>query len=780
LGESELLESADSFRINESTCTWTARAMSALRSRLRVNIRMPDPENRVASGEIFLFNHFARFETFIPQHLILERTGAYCRSIASREFFNDSRLSKYLLALGAVPNNYPRLLPFLAAEILRGRKVVVFPEGGMVKDRRVVDPSGGFKVYSKSSKQQRRHHVGAAVLGLGLDAFKTGLLQLAAQEEIDELERWAKTIELDLPDLLAAAARPTQIVPSNITFYPLRLDDNLVKRTAEFFYRNLRKNLSEELLIEGNILLKDTDMDIRLGEPVRPRRQWNLLERKFLAFLLRRTHSLDSLFQKRSETQRFDHRLLGWRLASRVAPLRDDCAREMYARTTVNLAHVAARVTLALVQAGTTQIDRKRFHRMLYLAARGVRQIENVHLHDSLSDPGVYAALAEDRDKGLAAFLSTASGAGLIALRGDNYEFSPKLIEKHAFDSIRMENPVAVQSNEVAPLVPVVEAIDRAVSDFDVLTPADWARAAFEDAQAQFAWDKQLFTHSRYRAINARETASEPADPYLLVPQEGKRKPLGVVLVHGFLASPAELRQFGERLHRAGYPVFGVRLNGHGTSPWDLRDRSWENWMEPVRQGVKIMGGLADRVCLVGFSSGGALSLILAAEAPDNLAGVVSVSTPLKFRNKNLFFVPLIHGANTITQWVPSLEGVMPFRENQSEHPHINYRNISIRGLFELRRMVDALERRLPSVLCPVTLVQGDSETVVEPRSVDLIARRLGTTKKVVHVVPSARHGILNEDIAGTQDLVHEAIDLLRDAPAQTPEKKRPRRDAAE
>ena len=48
---------------------------------------------------------------------------------------------------------------------------------------------------------------------------------------------------------------------------------------------------------------------------------------------------------------------------------------------------------------------------------------------------------------------------------------------------------------------------------------------------------------------------------------------------HGLLASPAELRSFGEALRDEGFPVIGVRLAGHGTSPWDLRDRSWQDWI---------------------------------------------------------------------------------------------------------------------------------------------------------------------------------------------------------
>ena len=43
----------------------------------------------------------------------------------------------------------------MAAGILRGRKVVVFPEGGMIKDKRVVDDSGEYRFFSPSARAYR-------------------------------------------------------------------------------------------------------------------------------------------------------------------------------------------------------------------------------------------------------------------------------------------------------------------------------------------------------------------------------------------------------------------------------------------------------------------------------------------------------------------------------------------------------------------------------------------------------------------------------------------------
>ena len=206
-----------------------------------------------------------------------------------------------------------------------------------------------------------------------------------------------------------------------------------------------------------------------------------------------------------------------------------------------------------------------------------------------------------------------------------------------------------------------------------------------------------------------------------------------------------------------------MRLKGHGTSPWDLRDRSWKDWLASVERGHEIMSAFVNRVCLVGFSTGGSLALCLAAEQPPGLAGVCAVAVPLKFQDRNMMFVPLVHGANSLVRWMSSFEGV-PFRENRSEHPDINYRHIPIRGLYELRQLVNAMEKKLADVVCPVTVIQGDDDPVVVPESAHLVYDAVGSMDKELIVVESDRHGILCDDIDGTQQHVIDFLERVRHA----------------
>jgi hypothetical protein len=45
----------------------------------------------------------------------------------------------------------------------------------------------------------------------------------------------------------------------------------------------------------------------------------------------------------------------------------------------------------------------------------------------------------------------------------------------------------------------------------------------------------------------------------------------GVLLLHGLSDSPYSLRALGERLHKSGAWVLGLRIPGHGTAPIDVK-----------------------------------------------------------------------------------------------------------------------------------------------------------------------------------------------------------------
>jgi alpha-beta hydrolase superfamily lysophospholipase len=98
----------------------------------------------------------------------------------------------------------------------------------------------------------------------------------------------------------------------------------------------------------------------------------------------------------------------------------------------------------------------------------------------------------------------------------------------------------------------------------------------------------------------------------------------GVLLLHGMTDSPYSLRKIGERLHRAGAHVIGLRIPGHGTAPAGLTEVRWQDMAAAVRIAARHLEASVGDVplTLVGYSNGGALAVQYTLEAleDDSLA----------------------------------------------------------------------------------------------------------------------------------------------------------------
>jgi len=739
----------------------SVKLFNAVKNMLSVRLDLhADPQ--FLEGDIFLFNHFSRFETFIPQFLIYEQTGAYSCAIASGEFFKeDNVLSRYLKHAGVFPHDHDRLFPLLAGQILRGRKIIIFPEGGMVKDRRVIDKHGHYSIYSRLTGNRRKLHTGPAVLGQGVETFKAAIRHAHSQNDVALLRQWKDALQVDSVDrLIAVANKPTLMVPANITFYPIRSSENLLFKSVELFSNSLSLRQSEELLIEGNIMLKNTDMDIRMGTPVDPCCVWDWRTRYLMNKVVPEINTIDDVFTLNSRPKNWRQRLLGKYFIKNAQCSRDRYMESIYANVTINLSHLAATLIMHYVGQGQTLIEKDKFYSILYIAIKHLQNNTVIHLHRSLLNPDDYSDLFKATNKRFEQFMCAAKEVDLIKEDENCYHFLPKLCVESDFDSIRLENPIAVYNNEAAPLLTVRGALIDAISECCNADTTKLAAWHFEDECRTLAWEKQAYSKSMFADISQEEAAVADPTPFFIQPEHANG--FGVLLVHGLLASPAELRAYGAYLVKQGYTVLGIRLKGHGTSPYALRDQRWEDWYGCVQRGFNILKVHCPRIFVVGFSTGGSLALKMAAEHYPEMIGVIAVSVPLKFVNPAFMLVPLLHGTNKLVRWVSAFEGVKPFIESESEHPAVNYRNVPVRALYELRLLMAQLDELLPQISMPALILYGDEDPVVSPKGAPIIMAKLGSKHKKVHAIKSQRHGILMENIDGTWQVIDDFLNELR------------------
>lgn len=754
----------DDYKLSDTSYGWFVRSLRLLEKTLSVNVKVHDEEGVLEKGQIFLFNHFARFETVIPPYIIYKETGKFTRSIADKHLFEvNENFASILRKGGAVPNNLPGLLPFLAAEILKGRKVVIFPEGGLVKDRRVVDESGQFKIFSGVSKRERKHHKGAAVLALTLDLFKRRIKDLFEDGDHERIAHWQRSLGISTPEeLLRQAQKPTFVVPSTITFNPIRITDNTLTKTMNLFTKNIPDFLAEELAIEGNILFEDTDMDIRFSDPISTTTTWSWWRKMLLRNYFLSIDSLDDLFGlKDSNARNWSEKFLAQAIVKNTNELRDLYMEQMYKGITVNLGHISSETILSLIEKGITKVTCDEFRRMIYIALKRVQYEPNIFLHESLTRPDPQQeGILSGNNKDLDTFLNTCVHAELVEKTDTHYIFQEKLKKEFSFHEVRVENPVLVSANEVGPIKAVRDAVKHAISKYKTITDKEIAAYFFDDELRSFVWNKKHFNGPEFAKINKKETATANAKPYLMVPQKPKK--IGVLFIHGFLASPAQLREFAETVHQKGYPVMGVRLEGHGTSPHDLETRTWGDWMESVRKSYQILSAFAEEIIIVGFSAGGVLALLTAEQKPDNLVGLASVCTPLGLKDRGAAFIPTLHHMNKLTGWIPAVEGIATFIKNETASPDINYQSMPVAGIRELKSMISEVKGKLRDIQVKTLVIQATDDPDITQDSAEKIFQGIASKDKQLHWIDSNRHMLITDNIGETHQVLMDFIDNIK------------------
>ena len=128
------------------------------------------------------------------------------------------------------------------------------------------------------------------------------------------------------------------------------------------------------------------------------------------------------------------------------------------------------------------------------------------------------------------------------------------------------------------------------------------------------------------------ENESKSIDVGRSILLEGDERKIGVLLIHGYMAAPPELKELAESLSERGYWIYVPRLKGHGTSPEDLASRTYMEWVESVEEGYAIIKSMCDTLFVGGFSTGAGLALDLTTRV-DDFKAVVAVSPPLKLHD---------------------------------------------------------------------------------------------------------------------------------------------------
>ncbi len=224
----------------------------------------------------------------------------------------------------------------------------------------------------------------------------------------------------------------------------------------------------------------------------------------------------------------------------------------------------------------------------------------------------------------------------------------------------------------------------------------------------------------------------------------------GVLLIHGLTGTPMEMRLLGKGLNHAGFTVCGMQLAGHCGSVDDLLATGWHDWYASVEKAADAMLGKVDHLFVGGLSMGALLALKLAADRPQQIAGVGVYGATFRYDG---WSIPRLARLAFLLPWLKKL-GIGRERSFMEQPPY-GIRDERLRAqistamlggdsvaaglpgnpwysLAELHDLAAQVRRQLPQVTAPCLVAHASEDDVASLRNAQLVLRGINAPAELL------------------------------------------------
>lgn len=234
----------------------------------------------------------------------------------------------------------------------------------------------------------------------------------------------------------------------------------------------------------------------------------------------------------------------------------------------------------------------------------------------------------------------------------------------------------------------------------------------------------------------------------------------GVLLVHGITGAPTEMKPLVRRLTARGFSVSCPQLAGHCSTVGELKRTRWTDWYASVEEGLNLLRNECDTVFVSGLSMGALLALKLAANHPDIIQGVATLSATFFYDGWNVprfgerFLLPLViysplryflsyrepapYGIkderlrNMIAAVYEGNDANLPEKYGYSEFPGVTVR--------ETFRLIRDVKRELAGIVTPLLIVHSTEDDMASLENAKYLASRVSSQHVETFYVDDTYH----------------------------------------
>jgi carboxylesterase len=229
-----------------------------------------------------------------------------------------------------------------------------------------------------------------------------------------------------------------------------------------------------------------------------------------------------------------------------------------------------------------------------------------------------------------------------------------------------------------------------------------------------------------------------PVDPGVPVvpgaePWSADGDDVGILVLHGFTGSPKSMRPWAQALAAEGWTVRLPLLPGHGTTWQDMNLTTWDDWYAEADRHLRELRDRSRLVFVMGLSMGGSLSLRLAEEHGDAIAGLAVVNPAVHTERLDRFLLPVLRH---VVAGFPGISNDIA-KPGQDEGA---YDRIPLKAAHSLQGGWHHVKADLPSVHQPLLLFRSAVDHVVEPSNARHILANVSSTDATEIVLADSYH----------------------------------------
>jgi carboxylesterase len=209
-----------------------------------------------------------------------------------------------------------------------------------------------------------------------------------------------------------------------------------------------------------------------------------------------------------------------------------------------------------------------------------------------------------------------------------------------------------------------------------------------------------------------------------------KAGPTGILLIHGFTATTAEVRLIAKKCHTDGFTTAAPLLPGHGTHPDQLNQTRWQDWLQKVEETYSKLSRDCDSVFVIAESMGTLLALALAAKNP-NIKGLMLFAPAIKING--------LWRARLMAPFINHIE------KNAKDDglPWKGYTVYPVKGSVALLKLQKFARKQLPKITQPLLVFTGAEDHTIHPNSAKIILDNVQSEAKAHQHMKNSAHCIL-------------------------------------